>query len=58
MQRLTDEQIKATVAAMRERATRAGALRALAELERAALEGDGPTLVVLRVQARRLGVVA
>ena len=58
MTRLTDEQIKATVAAMRAAPIRRGSDTALAALERAALAGDGPTLVVLRVQARRLGVVA
>jgi hypothetical protein len=58
MQTLTDEQIRATVAAMRAAPVRTGSDKALDALERAALAGDGPTLVVLRVQARRRGVVA
>ena len=58
MQRLTDDQIKRTIAAMRERSTRGGARKALDQMERVALAGDGPTLVVLRIKARQFGVVA
>lgn len=57
MQRLTDDQIKRTIAALKSRSTRDGARKALDHMERVALEGDGPTLVVLRVKARQVGVL-
>ena len=58
MTRLTDEQIRATVAAMRAAPRRTGSDAALDALERAALAGDGPTLAVLRVKARQHRVAA
>ncbi|HEV8639418.1 MAG TPA: hypothetical protein VG370_34855 [Chloroflexota bacterium] len=53
MARLTEAQIRETVERMtiKKPAVREALLRA-------ALEGDGPTLVVLRIKARALGVVS
>ena len=58
MPRLTPDQIRATIAALRARSTREAARRALDHMEVVALEGDHTTLVVLRVKARQLGIVA